>query len=512
MIFGRIGPGSGFRMPEELILVRKPFLASTPTLRDLVGIIFRQRRIGVISFVSLLLGVLVYACATPAYQAKMEVLVRRGRVDPVMTPAPTPSPQFERQEIGEEELNSEVELLRGEEILRTVVRDANLASESQPWLRFWERGNHAVLEARAVQRLSRRLTVEPLRKTTLIAVTYDSSDAAKAARVLQCLAKAYLERHQQVHRPSGESSFFEQQMLQSQHGLEHAELQMIDFTHRQGIVSADLQRDMTLRKLSEADASDHQTRVQIAEAERRVRILETKLNSTPERAVTQIRTADNAQLLEKMKSRLLELQLKRTELLTKFQPSYQLVREVDEQIADTQATIRTEELSPVKDETTDQDATHEWARAELAKAQVELTGLEARKQATSIMVSGYQHVAQTLGDRAIMQEQLRRNLKAAEEKYLLYTNKREEARIGDALDQGGILNVTIAEQPIAPALPARSRASLAFLGIVLAGTVSIALSFAADYLDPAFRTPDEVIAFLDAPVLASLPRKAGDGR
>ena len=55
-----------------------------------------------------------------------------------------------------------------------------------------------------------------------------------------------------------------------------------------------------------------------------------------------IRNSDNPQLTEKMKSKLLELQLKRTELLTKFQPSYRLVQEVDLQIAETKTSIATE--------------------------------------------------------------------------------------------------------------------------------------------------------------------------
>jgi uncharacterized protein involved in exopolysaccharide biosynthesis len=267
---------------------------------------------------------------------------------------------------------------------------------------------------------------------------------------------------------------------------------------------------LALQKLNDADSSAHQTEVQKEEAERRVVALQQAFSETPERTVTQVKTADNPGLQEKMKSRLLELVLKRTELTTKFQPSYQLVQEVDRQIAETRATIAAEELSPVKDETTDQDATHEWARAELAKGQVELSGLEARAKATETMRSSYAEAAQRLGDRAILQEQLRRNLKSAEEKYLLYANKREEARIGDALDQGGILNVTIAEQPTAPALPAHSRAALALLGFLFAGAMSTGIAFTADYLDPAFRTPDEVIAYLGSPVLASLPRQSGE--
>jgi capsular polysaccharide biosynthesis protein len=43
------------------------------------------------------------------------------------------------------------------------------------------------------------------------------------------------------------------------------------------------------------------------------------------------------------------------------------------------------------------------------------------------------------------------------------------------------------------------------IGIFLGGTLSTTLAFAVDYLNPGFRTPEEVIAYLGTPVLASLP-------
>jgi len=102
-----------------------------------------------------------------------------------------------------------------------------------------------------------------------------------------------------------------------------------------------------------------------------------------------------------------------------------------------------------------------------------------------------------------------RTAKATEESYLLYVRKREEARIEDALDERGILNITIAERPTVPVLPARSEWTFIVAGFALAGTLSTGLAFASDFLDPAFRTPDEVVAYLGAPVLASLPKDAG---
>ena len=47
-----------------------------------------------------------------------------------------------------------------------------------------------------------------------------------------------------------------------------------------------------------------------------------------------VRNSDNPQLLEQLKSTLLNLELKRTDLLTKYEPTYRLVQEVDQQIAD----------------------------------------------------------------------------------------------------------------------------------------------------------------------------------
>src|SRR3954465_2168455 len=94
-------------MREELTILRKPAPVIAPTLRDLVAVMFRQSRLVLVSFTAVFLAVLGYGVFSPSCQAHMSVLVRRGRVDPQVTPAPTPSPIFQRDEISEEELNSQ---------------------------------------------------------------------------------------------------------------------------------------------------------------------------------------------------------------------------------------------------------------------------------------------------------------------------------------------------------------------------------------------------------------------
>ncbi len=490
---------------EELRIIAGATRTPSLTMRDLLAVIFRQFRAAAICFLVLLLACLGYRLLSPSYRAEMKILISRGRVDPAVTPTSTQS-QFEREDVTEEDLNSEVELLHDQEILRTVTQAAGLFPESGFSFRKFLGESDEERLARTVRRLDNQLQVEPSRKTTLITVTYDSAKPAQAANVLKCLAGAYLERHSRLNRPAGQTSFFERQIAESRGNLQASEQRLMEFTRDEGVVSAAQQRDSALQRLGEAEANSLATQVDIASTGQRIRTLQSKLQSLPERATTVIRNSDNQQLFGKIKADLLDLELKRTALLTKYQPSYRLVQEVDQQIAETKSLIAQEELAPLRDQSTDLDPNHAWAKGELVKAEVDLSALRARAVAGRQLFASYQTEARTLGDRAIQQDELLSNLKAAETEYLLYVSKREEARIGDALDAQRILNVAVAEEPTAPALPVRSALSFGLLSLLFAGTVSTSLAFTLDRLNPGFRTPDEVVAYLGAPVLASLPR------
>jgi uncharacterized protein involved in exopolysaccharide biosynthesis len=143
----------------------------------------------------------------------------------------------------------------------------------------------------------------------------------------------------------------------------------------------------------------------------------------------------------------------------------------------------------------------------LEKARVEQGALAAREVAAANELLTARMEARQLGEAAVRQQDLMREMKSAEETYLLYARKSEEARIGDALDERGILNVTLAEPPVVPVLPRHSGWMMAFTSVLAAGVVSTVVSFTADYLDPALRTPREVVLYLHTPVLASLPRE-----
>ena len=164
---------------------------------------------------------------------------------------------------------------------------------------------------------------------------------------------------------------------------------MADFTKSHDVVMAAQQRDLMLQRLNDLEASYQQTEAEMSDTKHRVRELDTQLANLPARNVTQVRTADNPELLRALKASLLDLELKKTQLLTKFEPSHRLVQEVEQQIAQAKEAIAAEKQSPVRDQTTDLDVNYEWAKAELQKAQVEMKGLEAREATTTAELAEY---------------------------------------------------------------------------------------------------------------------------
>ncbi len=475
------------------------------TARDVVAIGFRHQRVLGLCFAGVLLGVSLSALFLPTkYRAETKLLVKRERVDPVVSPEQN-APMTFHDTVSEEEINSEVELIQSPDVLQKVVATCGLdkkkflSSLLHPGQTPQNRMDKAVLDLRS------DLQLEVIKKTNVISIAYESHDPKQAQMVLATLDDAYLQKHLDVHHPSGQFQFFDEQADQYKKDMLAAEAQLKGFSGEAGGVAPTTLRDMTLQKLADFNGSLETTRASIAETEKRIADLEGQVHSTPTRMTTQMKRSDNAQVLENLKATKQSLEMKRTELLTKYQPTYPLVQEVDKELADTNAALAKEESSPVKEEVTDQNPTYGWVNSELAKAKADLSGFQAREASLITIVNGYKDQARQLDQQGILQGDLVRTEKADEANYLLYTKKKEEARIEDALDRTRLLNVSVAQGPLLPSLPTRSPWVFALVACLLAAAVSLGVVFAIDYADQSFRTPSEVISELRIPVLAAVP-------
>lgn len=490
----------------------------TLTLRDVVAPVFRQSRLAALIFAGIFFGALLCALVLPRkYEAEMKIFVNRERVDPVVTPNPDTYAGAVPL-VSEEDLNSEVELLKSRDLLEKVVIACGLNGRRDfAWGRLVDRAANTLRGAastpetrlaRSVQDLEERLTVDPLKKTTLIRVAYTAHDPALAAHVLQTLGTLYQEKHASVHRPAGTFSFFDQETERYRNEVATAEAQLTEFDREQGVVAAAAQKQLLLQQLSVFETELQQAQTNAWEAIQRAAALKAQAVRTPERQTTSMKKTDNWQLLAQLEGTLLSLELKRSEMLLKYAPTYPPVQQLETQISQARAAISQAHESPTQEIATDRPPAQDWLATELAKAETDHAAFEAQAMASARVVRHYEESAQSLDKKGAMQDDLIRDVKTAEDNYLLYLHKREEARISDALDSKRIVNVSIAEAATVPALPTLRLAWLLIGGFFAAGIVSVGSAYAADRIDSSFRTPDELGSYLDVTVLASIPKSS----
>src|ERR1035438_3018828 len=174
-------------MSTELIRNPRPTLSPTP--RELAATLFRRPRLVATAFGFVLVAAMLFAVFSARYESHFKVLLRRGRFDPVVSSQPASAMDFTRPDITEEELNSEVELLRDEDLLKQVVIMAGLVPVDALALE-----RPAEIE-QAVRKLAGRLNVEALKKSNLIQVSYKDTNPDRAARILSALSNLYVEKH-----------------------------------------------------------------------------------------------------------------------------------------------------------------------------------------------------------------------------------------------------------------------------------------------------------------------------
>lgn len=211
------------------------------TLRDLVGMAFRRRRVIVLSFAGLMAGALLaILILPPTYEAEMKILVQRDRVDPVVSTEPSVN-QSDRN-LTLDEITSEVELFQSRDSLEKTVVDCGLYEPRNPWslgaIELRVLGTLGLAPDRqtriykAVLKMETKdLQVIPLNASDIIKVTYQSQSPQVAAQVLKELADLYLAKHTTIRRPQGTSDFFQQQAQQYEKEMETSEGQQIGRAH-----------------------------------------------------------------------------------------------------------------------------------------------------------------------------------------------------------------------------------------------------------------------------------------
>lgn len=406
------------------------------------------------------------------YASSAKFLVKNARQDLMIGPNDTAAAVY-RDNVSEEVLNTELELIRSRDILTGVVNDLGLDQD------LIAKGRPpAMANEMAVQGLWRGLGVSALRKTSVVEIAYLSQDAQLAKNIVQNVVDRYLAAHLIMHSSPGTYELFKSQAADASAELRRAEEDMAALARTSNLVILSTQKEDALKSAQEIDAQLNALSAEMREQETRARIAELHMSRTPQRVATQRRNVPNQSSVERLYTMRAELQNKRTEALTRYQPTDRLVVELDKQIVDTTSALEKAQHLSSNEESTDINPSWQGLDSERTKARLAYAGLESKSEQLKKELAEQRSRTLQIAEGGPRYEELQRKVTEARTRYELYSKKEEEARIAEVLDKQRISNVVLAQAPAVSYVPASPNVRLGLVaGMIAAAFAAIGVGF-----------------------------------
>ena len=405
------------------------------------GIVFsrilRHRRLFalVLAFSLAVTGLIVFLIP-PKYQSRMKLLVRSDRQTLVIDPNEGKT-SSSVQDLVENRVNSEIALMTSRDVLQQVVLQSELAHEPGTVAAAGP-PTPGTLNS-AINSLGRHLDIEPVKKSAVISVTYKAHSPELATAVMKNLADTYLSMHLRAHAKPGSFKFFDEQADTFQGKLADSENELKAFRRKHSFGDPE-QKEALTQKALDAQAALDETNVQLADTAGRISLAIRKIDELQPRVTSQVRTSPQAALIAQLNTTLAEIQNKRTETLTKFRADDRMVKQLDNEIADTKSTLDRMTSQPNVETTTDINQIRQDAQKDLVAQEIVLRGLKERQAILQRNVDAYKGLLAEVASASTQNDELTRAVKENEDKYLLYSKEREEARIarfaGSTTDHG----------------------------------------------------------------------------
>lgn len=488
-------------------------------------------------------GMIATLLITPKYEATMTILVSRVRVDPQISPSDKPS-DATQVTISDEEFNSELELIRGSEVITAVIKELDLTRNQAPknetrlsYLRTYIKSklygssgkevgktkNSVNQESdftfeKTVNRITDNLSVVPTKKSRIIKVSYTDTDPLRAKKTLEKIYQKYFELrvnlNEQVKEKeklqAGEvfndlSENFNQKLTSSTNRLKK-----FDTENEVSGAESGVQKELLLKQLYETQSQLSSTQTEIVETQQRIKDLQQKVNAQPE----QIQTGSVSKYVpavDKIKEELTRLEQQRTQLLQKYQPNSRPVKENEERIQQLKKSVAEEIANPPQEKSYALNDVRRRLENDLLNAQTNMVVLKEREKSLSPLVSKLRTQTTSLNSKSIERGGLEREKNINEEAYLLYQKKARENEISQALSREKVINLSLVDPPRTDGeakspKPFLNLLVLLFVGGTAAFASAIILEkfIAANYDDDLIISAREIEGRLNLPLLAAI--------
>jgi polysaccharide biosynthesis transport protein len=458
----------------------------------------RRATILTIAFIVFSIGLFATLKEKPVYRARVLVEIQKENPD-----IPSLQELFQLESISDTYLETQYRILKSENLARRVISDLKLdqlAEFNQPphwWARRSQEASlqpalttpensspESTIDNEVLKKFQDRLDVEPLKRSRLVEVSFESNDRNLAAQVVNTLASTYIQQNLESRWQASQkaSEWLSQQLMGMKSKLEKSEDDLQQYARDNGLLFLETDKGTSenivtqrLRQLQE-----ELTKAQADRFEKQslyLLVQQGDFSSLP--------GIFNNKLMQDLTEKSAELQRERSRLSSIFNPDYPQVKEIQNQIDEAQSDLSAERERAAKAITNDYRAAVE------------------RENMLQEAFKDQQHDADLIAEKSVQYNILKREADTNKQLYVGLLEKLKETGVSTSMKAANIRVIDPAYPPKKPDSP-RVPLNLS-LAMLLGLSLGIGAAFLQEHLDNSFKTAGEIERFLQLPALASVP-------
>jgi chain length determinant protein EpsF len=433
-------------------------------------------------FISIVVATLALSLLMPkTYTAVTSIVVDPRRADPV-------SGNVNSGQLAPGYINTQIDIIRSLGVALKVV-DVLKVDERPEIRRLYEeksKGQSNIKHWVAENVLQKSLNLQPARDSSVVRISFESSDAKFAADVANAFAQAYMTRtlELRVEPAKQTSAWFDEQLKTSlRDNLEKAVARLTDFQRKHGIVATDERVDVENTRLLELSAqlvsAQSQTYEQLSrQSQVGAMRAQGSSGSVPDVVANPV--------IQRLKADISNAETRLNDLGTRLGANHPDYQAAQEQVASLRKRLDTE-IFVISSSIRSASSASQEREAAL-------------RQAVADQKSRVMALKQQGNELAV----LMRDVDSAQRAYDSALQRVSQTRLEAQVDQ---TNVAIVSPALEPLLPSRPRVLLNMLLAVVIGLgLAPALAVMREMSDRRVRSRDDVRIAFGIPVLGELPR------
>lgn len=470
----------------------------TPGLLEFWRVI-RKRRATILTVVGIVFVATLLATLKqkPFYRAKALVEIQKENPD-----IPSLQELLQVENLSDTYLETQYRILNSENLARRVISQMHLERLADFSTRHWwelrsttqpgmasttngkAKGKTLEVDNEVLKKFQDRLDIEPLKRSRLVEVSFESSDPKLAAQVVNNLAADFIQENLEARWETSQNAteWLSRQLLDTKANVEKSEDELQEYARKNGLLfledSKGTSENIVAQRLRELQ--EGLTKVQGDRFEK-----ESLYHLLQEGDYGALPGISENKLIQELTVKLAELTREKSRLSTIFNPDYPRIKEIESQIENIRGVLGEERAREAR------EITNSYKAAVEREQMLENAFREQQKQAGVIAEKSVQY--------SILKHEADTNKR-------LYTDlleKVKETGVSTSLRAANVRVVDTAYPPMKPDHP-KIPLDLA-LGLLVGLCLGTGAAFLQEHLDNTFKTAEDVERFLQVPALACVP-------